>query len=136
MKFLTKKQIVSRTDLIDVRDAGFLGRGVFAKKNISKGKFLGVYNGEKIDSKQCDDRVSRGKGHYIFEFENGIFFDGKIGGDWTSMINHNRNCNVEAISDTPSQTIKLYTVKCVRKTEQLFLNYGKNWFKDNNIEEL
>ena len=95
-----------------------------------------MYKGEKIGLKNCEDRVTSGKGHYIFEFGDGIFIDGSIGGDWTSIINHSRKFNVVAISDPITKTIQLYTSRRIEKGEQLFLNYGEDWFKDNNIREL
>jgi uncharacterized protein len=126
----------NKTHLVYVKDAGLLGRGVFACENIPKKTFLGIYRGEVIGSRESQKRVAKNKGHYIFEFDDKTFIDGRVGGDWTSMMNHSRNFNVEAISDFTTKSIKLFSTKGVEKGEQLFLNYGKSWFKDNNIKEL
>lgn len=113
-----------------------MGRGVFASTFIPSGIFLGLYEGEKISEFVSQERCKKGEGLYIFELEKGIYIDGRIGGNWTSIINHSRDPNVQAFSNSKQETIEIVSCRAIRKGEQLFLNYGEHWFEENNVKEL
>lgn len=136
LKSLEKAHIAHGSSFVQVENAELLGRGVFARTRIPEGMFLGTYQGELIDIKQCEERVFSGKGLYIIHLGDEKFIDGQVGGNWTSLINHSKQFNVVAISDVPSQSIKIYTKKVIGKGQQLFLNYGDSWFEYNKIREL
>lgn len=114
------------------------GMGVFARKKIPNASYIGEYKGELINTAELNRRIKiRGDYiHYIFQLSAGKFVDANVGGDFTSKINHARNPNVIAYSDKVGQKVDLYTLKTIAKGEQLLLNYGSEWFKDNEITEL
>lgn len=114
------------------------GLGVFARQKILQGSLVGEYKGELINVDELKRRMDFRNDyvHYIFQLSARKFIDANVGGDFTSLINHSRNPNVVAYSNSVGQKVEIFTLRQIEKGEQLYLNYGKKWFKDNKMTEL
>ena len=108
------------------------GNGVFATRNITKGKKIIQYIGEKIPKKEGDKRSayriknylksSKTGSVYIFELNSKYDIDGFVRKNKARYINHScdPNCEVDIIKDE----IWISSIKQIKKGEELFYDYG------------
>lgn len=80
-KFARKKLRVAEEYLVEIKDAGELRRGIFATKEIKEQQFLEHY--EPTDTHEAEVILKK----LMFEYGGNLYFDERIGGDWTSLIN-------------------------------------------------
>jgi hypothetical protein len=112
------------------REKGF---GLFAKKDLKKGKFIGVYTGLLRKHNRFLDR----KNSYCFEYQTGFYkktpytVDAKYMGNYTRFINHNfiPNLNLYNAYLYGITHIILVTNEFVKKDSELFYDYGENYWK-------
>lgn len=107
-----------------------IGYGVFAKKAIPNGCFIGEYTGVLRTMLLSD---------YAFGFHHGgsIGVDALEKGNFTRYINHNTKGNliVYVCAKKKSCHIVFFTNRFIRKGEQLTYNYGPDyWSKDERRE--
>ena len=101
---------------------GLSGLGVFAEKNISKGRFIIEYTGEKIS-----ESVERNN-KYLFRINNKYYIDGSTRKNLARYINHSCKPNCEVI--IKNQKILIYAVKNIPAATELTYDYGKEYFND------
>jgi SET domain-containing protein len=128
--------ILDETENIEIKPSIIknAGRGVFAKRNISKGKILGKYTGKKHFSKndEIKNDSSFANNKYLFlisQTDSGLLFiDGSDGGNWTCMINgaktptEKKKINIEAF--LVEEDIYLKTTRIIKKGDELLFDYG------------
>lgn len=107
-----------------------MGLGVFAGADIAEGQILDEYHGELIPPRMAADRDDD---DYIFGIDGIASSSARDYGNWTRFINH--AClafNVEAIEDVLGgrRTITYRALSEINKGDQLFIDYGKNYFGD------
>lgn len=98
------------------------GRGVFAGESIEKGALLCVCPVLLVPAKDpSNDGVL---GAYYFEWSetNYALVLGLV-----SLVNHSYRPNVEVYTVNSNKTVKLYSLKSLRKGEELLVNYGKQY---------
>jgi uncharacterized protein len=117
---------------IIIKDSSIHCKGIFAKKNISKGTQIIEYVGEKITKKEADRRgeivLQLSKDHlvqggvYIFEINKRYDIDGNVSWNTARYINHccEPNCETENIKGH----IWIISTKDIKQGEELFYNYG------------
>lgn len=115
-----------------VKSSKIHNKGVFAKKDISKGTKVIEYVGEKITKAEAERRAERqlknSKNHsvdggvYIFELNKKYDIDGKVSWNPAQFINHScdPNCEVENIQGH----LWIIAVKEIKKGEEITYNYG------------
>lgn len=109
-----------------------MGRGVFTNENIDEGTIIEVapvivMNGD--DRKLLDQTLLH---DYIFEWgAQGKQCCMALG--WIPIYNHAYRSNCEYEMDFESETIKVTTMRAIRKGEELFINYNGTW---NNQKKL
>lgn len=108
-----------------VRTSPIHGSGLFALRNIARGKHIGVYEGRRYgpDAKpECNRGLV-----YLFGLSDGTFIDGSDGGNELRHINHScePNCAAYEIEqEDGSLAIVIETLRSVRRGEELLLDYA------------
>ncbi len=120
------------------------GNGVFATRNITKGKKIIQYIGEKISKKEGDKRSeerikkylnSKTTGSvYIFELNKRYDIDGFVSRNKARFINHScaPNCEVDIINGK----IWISSIKNIKKGEELSYDYGYAFDPDDYKDHL
>lgn len=125
--------------LYEIRKSDIHNNGLYALKEIPKGTVIATYKGEKITKEESERRSNeRLKKHienpeeiaavYIFELDNNYDIDGDVPENDAKYINHSCNPNCEA--DIQNDEIIIYTIKDVKKGEELTFNYGFEFDED------
>jgi len=119
-----------------LKKTGSFGYGLFARHFVKKGTVIGEYTGELITIEEETRRLNLYKkmnmSNYFYEPRNeGLSIDAGPMGNHTRFINHscdNVNCEIflETIEGLPKNWVM--AIKNIREGEQLFLNYGKDYF--------
>jgi len=116
-----------------------MGLGLFAKDKIRRGTLIGEYTGEMITQSEADKReeLYDELGLVSYTFEVGwMVIDAGPMGNHCRFINHscNPNCQVQStlINGLPRLFVK--TIKTIEKDEEVYINYGKRYFKGSGIK--
>lgn len=108
--------------LIKVQTTPRFGRGVFATQDI--GQDVIIERAPLIVLDEADTKMVRDSNvlvYYDFSFNDQF---SAIAGGYGSFYNHSANPNVDWEVDQEAREIKYWTVRPVKKGEQLFINYG------------
>ena len=119
---------------IKVKNSQIHGRGVYAKKDIPKGTRIIEYIGRVItkeESQKIYDRKieiykkdkSKSSAVFIFNANETHDLDGDVWWNLAKLVNHSCSPNCEALSEDDG-TIALYSMKNIKKGEELNFNYG------------
>lgn len=129
---MIKKRVGEKSRLIKVRNSGIHNKGVFAKKDISKGTKIIEYVGEIItkaeSDKRAEEQLKSSKNHtkdggvYIFELNKKYDIDGKVKWNPAKYINH--SCNPNAETENIKGHIWIIALKDIKKSEEITYNYG------------
>lgn len=109
------------------------GYGVFAKKDLKRGSFIGNYSGVLRKHKKSLDR----KNGYCFEYQTGeskktpFTVDAKYLGNHTRFINHGSSPNLALFNAylMGITHIILMTKRDVKRDEELTYDYGPDYWK-------
>jgi SET domain-containing protein len=107
-----------------VKESKVHGRGVFAAKNIKKGKKIIEYTGEIISWDEADDRFDDKGDHshtMFFSIEGNRVIDGNVNGSEARFINHSCAPNCEAVEK--KGRVFIYAKKKIKQDEELFYDY-------------
>ena len=110
--------------------------GVFAKKRIEAGSYIGEYGGvvrkgnkEDADNEYCFEYAigDRGKSPYLI--------DAKDQGGYTRFINHSASPNLEHLSVYSSGQIHIIFIasQTINEGEELRYNYGEPFWKHHRL---
>jgi hypothetical protein len=104
------------------------GKGLFAKVKIKKGEHIGYYTGKILNGKQIlrEPYISS---LYLMQVteDHYILGEGK-GSSFVSMINHCKKPNAEMVVSTRWKTARIRAIKKISKGEEIFYNYGKEYW--------
>jgi HSP20 family molecular chaperone IbpA len=127
------------TEDVYVAEAGDMGQGLFAAQEISPGRKIGEYMGERLDrenlmakygleASECAD--------YVMQIGEDMWMDASDPGksNHTRYINHAEGGaeNCVMFGDDHSSTIIL-VIRPVASGEQLLMNYGPGYWSSRNI---
>ena len=121
---------IKRSNLVTVKESNIHGKGVFAVKDISKGKKIIEYTGERISWKVAVDRhphdPSQPNHTFYFGLEDESTIDAKFGGNEAMWINHSCKPNCQSLEEDAGKKTKvfLYAKKNIKAGEELFYDYG------------
>lgn len=114
-------------DDVEVRNSPVHGRGVFARRTLSAGHVLGLYEGRRYSARQAKARRWDHALTYVFGLSDGSLIDGAQGGNATQHINHScePNCAAyEVEDDIGGLHISIETLREIARGEELFLDYS------------
>lgn len=121
----------AKSDLVEVRDSGIHGSGVFAVKDIPNEAEIIEYVGEYIDKEESEKRAwdqyakheaNNDAAVYIFNLNDKWDLDGNVPWNDARLINHSCEPNSEAVTD--DDRIHIYAMKDIKAGEELFFDYG------------
>ena len=141
---MADEEIITYKDMVSVREAGELGLGLFAKKDINAGDLTLRYYGDIYNSREEAEEGRRAKNHlpgYLFEAKGDdgrpIFIEGGGVEQLAKRVNHRSEPHLQFIATTyltDFPTLEL--VKDVKKDDQIFGDYGSDYdYKGRGIGE-
>ena len=113
-----------------------VGYGVFASEDIPAGSFISEYAGVVVPKKLVKNRTWSWKypnrGHFIDSYPKFTSLDGGFYGNEMRFINHSddRNTSPVFIHDGTTWYNCYYSVKSLKKDQELLTSYGKNYWKN------
>jgi SET domain-containing protein len=122
---MSHHQFITRSDLVEIRDAGDMGRGVFAVSRIPSGTLLFSDPVMKIPEDQCP------KGSFlnsIVYFWSTVMEDGEkqnaIVLGLGTVLNHSKTPNVIVYFNQNPDRIDFYALRRIEPGEQLTHDYN------------
>ena len=125
---MSKKKV--KNEWVEVKNSTIHGKGVFARKDIPKGKKIIEYVGEHISWKEALRRhphdPSQPNHTFYFGLEDGSAIDAKFGGNESMWINHSCNPNCQSLEEDAKKSTRvfLYAKKNIKSGDELFYDYG------------
>lgn len=121
MKYqLTRRSII-------VKKSPIHGYGVFADEDILSGEVIEESHVIRIQKEDISLNnycyEGKGEGEYLLPFGCGCIY------------NHARNPNAKFSIDAKHDLLIFRARENIRKGEEIFIDYGKNWFKDRGFDE-
>jgi uncharacterized protein len=107
-----------------VEDSKVHGKGVFASKDIKKGKKIIEYIGTRISWEEANKRYVELDGHshtMFFGVDDDNVIDGDDKGNEAKYINHSCKPNCKAVND--DGRIFIYAKKDIKMGKELFYDY-------------
>ncbi len=105
--------------------SGIAQQGLYAGEDIPKGVFVIEYGGKVFRNETDADTTG---GRYLFEVNTRRYLDGNYKSNPARFINHACRPNCEAINQRGR--VKIYSIKNIKKGEELTYNYGKSYFNE------
>jgi uncharacterized protein len=133
-----KRPSIPAVPLIEARDSGIHGRGVYAVTPIRKGTRVIEYVGERISHAEADRRyVLKGDddGHtFLFIASNRTVIDAGVNGNDARFINHSCNPNCETVIE--GSRVFIDAIRNIRPGEELAYDYQLTWESTDDPAEL
>jgi SET domain-containing protein len=117
------KKILYQTELLEVRRAAGMGRGVFARKDIRKGTVIEsapIIEISEKDWKVIDQTQLR---NYLYGYDKKRFAAAHALGV-ASLFNHSDDPQATYKVLKEERLIKVWLMKDVKRGEQIFIDYG------------
>jgi len=115
-----------KPSLIEVRESGVHGRGVYALQPIAAGKKVIEYKGEIISWEEALERhphdPSQPTHTFYFHLDDGHVIDGKHQGNDAKWMNH--SCEPNAEAEQKGDRVFLRALRDIETGEELFFDYG------------
>lgn len=127
----TRKKLYRHPDIV-ISTCAF-GHGIFTIRTIPAETTLEECPYLRIDADECASSLD----DYVFNLEASEEDAGKevyslvLG--WGSLFNHSYDHNTEYWHDTDRDLIVFHTIKTVSAGNQLFVNYGKEWWESREL---
>lgn len=131
---------IASSPLIEVRDSGVHGRGVFALADIAKGARLVEYLGERLSHKAVDARYEdhdENDNHtFLFIVDKHTVIDASRGGNDARFINHQCEGNCQSV--IVHRRVFIETTRAIGAGEELGYDYEIGRDKDDppNVDEI
>lgn len=116
------------SDKIEVKDSPIEGRGVFAKEDIKANEVIECSHFIILEQSfpQIDNKLKE----YVFSWPKTVW-GGKSVVVWGfgSIYNHSRDNNTDWVTDEENNLFKFFTIKDIKKGEEICTNYGEAYEK-------
>ena len=123
--------------LVETRDSGIHGRGVYATRSIKKGVRIIEYLGERITHKEADRRyeIKGDDGHtFLFIASRRTVIDAGVNGNAARFINHSCDPNCETVIEDGRVFIE--SIRRIKPGEELGYDYQLTWESTDDPVEL
>ncbi|KAK2604089.1 hypothetical protein N8I77_007047 [Diaporthe amygdali] len=117
--------------MVEIRGAGLMGKGIFAKIDIEQDTLLGEYLGELLPLNAPQDNMDA----YQFTLDNICIITARDYGNWTRYINHSCTPNVRGDDGMYGnrRAITFHALRDISADEQLTFDYGDAYFGNMGI---
>lgn len=118
------------------------GNGAFAVTNISKGTYICSYEGTLLSEAEFWKRYPKGQAEYCIDLHNGWLIDAVDRAKDTQTfsachMNHSSlRHNVARRTDRAQKRVEFYAERDIGQREELLLDYGKQYWKGRESQEL
>ncbi len=116
------------SDKIEVKPSHISGMGVFAKENIKANEVIETCHFTILEQSfpQIDNKLKE----YVFSWPKTVW-GGKSVVVWGfgSVYNHSKNNNADWVTDEENNLFKFFTIKDIKKGEEICTNYGEAYEK-------
>ena len=116
--------------LYKIKKSNIDKRGLCAASNIKKGTKIIEYKGKIISAKKAetDPKFDNDKAIYLFNLNKKYDLDGDFKYNTARLINHScdPNCEVDGVG----LKLWIYSIKDIKKNEELTYDYGFSFDKD------
>jgi uncharacterized protein len=133
-----RKAPVPVTPIVETRDSGIHGRGVYAVAPIRKGTRIIEYLGERISHAEADRRYEiKGddNGHtFLFIASTRTVIDAGVNGNDARFINHSCNPNCETVIE--GSRVFIDAIRNIRPGQELGYDYQLTWESTDDPQEL
>ncbi|OOZ34319.1 SET domain-containing protein [Solemya velesiana gill symbiont] len=112
MEFERKKKDRDLSEAVYSAESEIHGTGLFAKRKIKKGEYIGTYHGPK----------TRKNGTYVlwvYDHDDEENAEGRDGKNLLRYLNHSTECNAEF------DGYDLYALKKISQDDEITFNYGE-----------
>ncbi|MFX1278228.1 MAG: SET domain-containing protein-lysine N-methyltransferase [Promethearchaeota archaeon] len=112
------------------------GKGVFAKKDIEKGKTVEIAHIILISNKEWDLIKDTILSRYIFEWDDPKYkghYESAISLSVNQFINHSYTPNVEYSYNYKNKSIKYTAIRNISKGEEITVNYNGDPFDKSPV---
>lgn len=127
-----EKIIPQKSEFVEVKGSGIHSKGLFAKKDISKGSKILQYGGELIDKKESEKRILKNYDeaeenpeqgeNYVFDLNDKYDIDGDF--DWNIAKYANHSCDENAEFTNIGEEIWVVACKDIKKGDEITIDYG------------
>ncbi len=127
---LGKKPVYYSEEHFEVRESTIpgIGLGLFTKVNLKAGDHIGYYTGKILTDRQAEsDRYVGSKYLLWICKDHWIFGEGKEA-NYTRYINHSSDPNLELVTSVRWKTARFRAIKSIKAGEELFFDYGKDYW--------
>jgi len=107
--------------LVEARKSSIHGYGGYARKPIRKGKRIIEYVGPKLTKDEAAAELEN-QNEYVFTLDDDVDIDGSVKWNIARYINH--SCDPNCESDIKKGRVWIYSVRAIKKGEELTYNYG------------
>ena len=118
------------------------GNGLFTAIDIYKEEIIAVFKGEILTDKESDKRAKQGNNNYFMNLLNGNILDcmhtdcyAKYANDASGFVKSDYKNNAKITLDD-NQNVCLIAIKKIKSGEEIFCDYGKNYWKKYLIPTL
>ena len=133
-----RKPAVAAAPVVEARDSGIHGRGVYAVMPIRKGTRVIEYLGERISHAEADRRYEEkgdDDGHtFLFIASNRTVIDAGVNGNDARFINHSCNPNCETVIE--GSRVFIDAIRNIKAGEELGYDYQLTWESTDDAAEL
>jgi len=105
----------------EVRDAGTLGKGLFATQPLPAMYLVGRYEGRRSTEPSAGDHG------YTMAMADGTLVDGTVGGNLTRYVNHAEPERCNAAMYAEGDTVRITLIRPVVAGEQILMFYGTDY---------
>lgn len=110
-----------KSDLIEVRNSGIHGYGLFAIEDVAPGELMFIIRGEVITEAEAIRREEEEENVYIFY--NGDSYIDTVKTDKIKYINHSCEPNCE-VQDGDEASLRLVSISPIKKGDEITIDYG------------
>lgn len=110
------------------------GNGLFTAIDIYKEEIIAVFKGEILTDKESDKRAKQGNNNYFMNLLNGSILDcmhtdcyAKYANDASGFVKSDYKNNAKITLDD-NQNVCLIAIKKIKSGEEIFCDYGKNYW--------
>jgi hypothetical protein len=122
-KWLPSRELSS--ELVEVRDTGSIGRGLFLTIEVLAGHCLGKFESIEIPAQESSIIEKTSLGAYVWEHKSKSEWL-LLPFGWINFINHSRspNCVARWTESSSGWQVALYCLTDISEDTQLFIDYG------------